>query len=63
MKVIRTDNYGRDEIADDYIMGFLTDAEADELVEVLNRVNHDDHWWYKSVANDYRLSRGMADLV
>jgi len=62
MKVIGTDNYARDHIADVLVQDDLSDEEARRLAESLNDTR-DLSTWYLVVPDDYRLSRGMEDLV
>lgn len=67
MKIIGADNLARETVADRLICTFpeREQAKAQEFCDWLNSFHCDVHGgtFHKIVANDYRLSRGMADLV
>lgn len=69
LKIIGTDNLNRETVADTLVLGFIPreeEAKAKEFVRWLNRLGHaytDGGTCYKLVDQDYRLSRGMEDLV
>jgi hypothetical protein len=70
MMIIAVDNLNREEIADDLLVAGLPDndqvrAKAQEFCDWLNQYTCDDYGgrFHRIVPNDYRLSRGMADLV
>lgn len=71
MKIIAADNLAREIKADRLVVGAIpnTDehkAKATEFVTWLNNLGHASNYggvWYELVTDDYRLSRGMEDLV
>lgn len=63
MKVIRVDNYNRESIADSLIEEGLSEDQARAKAAELNDSLRDHNWFYRAVADDYRLSRGMDDIV
>lgn len=63
MKVICTDNYARESVADRLVAEGLTEEQAAAKVGDLNVTNRNSNDWYRAVSDDYRLSRGMEDLV
>lgn len=66
MKIIARDNFDREVIAQRLIATDVEPELAKRLVESLNDAfasDDDDEWWYAAVADDYRLWRGMEDLV
>lgn len=68
MKIIGTDNLNRDEVKDRLFMEGVNESDvpfAIRVCESLNDMLCHDHGgtFYKIVPDDYRLSRGMEDLV
>lgn len=70
MKIIAVDNLNRDEVADRHVVGGIpnTDehkAKAQEFCDWLNTFSCYDHggYYHRIVENDYRLSRGLEDLI
>lgn len=63
MKVIRVDNFARETVADKLIEEGLDEVRAMALVNKMNAEQRGTDWWYRAVDDDYRLSRGMEDLV
>lgn len=62
MKIIGVDNYARDHIADYLVCEKVYSKELGvTMVNALNRKASE--YYYMLVADDYRLSRGMEDLV
>lgn len=62
MKVIGTDNFARDSVADILVETGLDKEDAEHLASELN--DGDGHaYWYLAVDDDYKLWRGMAGLV
>lgn len=56
MKVIAVDNFGRETIDDKLIADSLTEIEAKDLVESLNRGLPDDYpIWHRAVPDNYEL--------
>lgn len=63
-QVVRTDNFGRESVADKLVTASLSEDEAEELAEKLNA--EQPPWtedYYIATNESYRLSRGMEDLV
>jgi hypothetical protein len=69
MKIVGTDNLARETVADDLWLDAIPDTpEACELAQrVCDKLNErlvgDDGTFYQLKPDDYRLSRGMEDLV
>jgi hypothetical protein len=65
MKIIKKDNFDRESIADETIAENVEDYYAGLIVDFLSRTRASDYsdWVYKAVPDDYRLSKGMEDLV
>lgn len=62
VKLIGTDNFNRETIADFLVAENLDPVNAEIVAAALNAHNPGDTF-YKTVPCDYRLSRGMEDLV
>ena len=64
MKVILIDNLNREYIEDNLLKDNLSESEARKMADDYNK-SHGPCWdWFaKVVPADYRLSRGIADLV
>lgn len=65
MKIIKTDNYARETIADFLIADNITNKEYAEMMcnALCEHPKKRDDDWFKVVQDDYNLSRGMEDLV
>jgi hypothetical protein len=63
MKVIATDNYAREHIADRLIVDGLTEREAETYCQWLLDHRHHDDYWYQVVSDDYALWRGREELI
>lgn len=64
MKIIAVDNYNRESVADFLVCENVNQSYGERFVKFLNdQVRDGDPRWYRLVADDHRLSRGMADLV
>lgn len=68
IKIIGTDNFNRESVADVLLMDHIPThhrADAEMACTFLNKFTCDDSGGthYVVVPGDYRLSRGMADLV
>lgn len=64
MKVILIDNFDREYIEDRLLKDNLTEFEAKKTADDYNKsYSQNWDWFAKAVPDDYRLSRGMADLV
>ena len=63
MKIICTDNYGRESVADRLVASNITsEMEANYMLAALkSTAGHDKY--YQLVDDDYRLWRGMEELV
>lgn len=62
MKIIATDNYNRDHIADFLVCENVKENFVKHIVEGLNALEL-ANWFFRAVPDDYRLSRGMEDLI
>lgn len=63
MKIIATDNLARESVADRLVADNISDKREGELmVDALNSCRRGEDW-YVLVADNYRLSRGMEDLL
>jgi hypothetical protein len=65
-KVVAVDNFDRDSVADSLIVEGVEDMDADIIAAEWNKThcNYEGAPRYALVkADDYRLSRGMEDLV
>lgn len=65
MKIVCVDNYARESIADRLVAeNIALKDEADAICESLNEnAGNDSNYFYKVVEDDYRLWRGMEELV
>ena len=68
MKIIGTDNLARESVADKLLIAwFPREAieHAKAACDALNKFSYDDNGgtFYIIVEDDYRLSKGMEDLV
>lgn len=67
MKIIAMDNFARESVADFLVADGITNAELGKImVDALNAklCNHPfSPYFYKLVADDFRLSRGTEDFV
>jgi len=63
MNVIGTDNLNRDSVADILVRDEKHPQAAQAMADELNEDVDHPQFWYMAVADDYRLSRGMEDLV
>ena len=65
MKIIEVDNLNRDYIADILIAENVHHHYGRTIVEALNEKysGPDSEQFFKLVKDDYRLSRGMEDLI
>jgi len=61
-KLIATDTYNRESVADNLIAENLDPQLAEKLASAMNDRDPGDRF-YKAVPCNYRLSRGMEDLV
>jgi hypothetical protein len=68
MKIIGVDNFARETVADRHLISFPKDqqAKAEEFCAWLNTFTCNEvsgGTFYRIVDSDYRLSRGMEDLI
>lgn len=65
MKIIQCDNFAREDQPEHLVADNITSESLGKIMlEALQATCHaEGSVWYKMVPNDYRLSRGMADLV
>lgn len=65
MKIIGTDNFDRENVADWLVADNIkSEREGKVMLEALQSTcSSHGAAWYKLVEDDYRLSRGMADIV
>lgn len=63
MKVIGIDNFARESVADILVRDEMNPQAAKALADELNANARHPSRWYIAVEDDYRLSRGMEDLV
>lgn len=63
MKVIGVDNFGRDSVADILIEDNLTAEAAEKVVSDYNDSRFTRPYWAIAVENNYKLWRGMEELV
>ena len=64
MKIIWCDGFARESVADRLVA--TIEGNADEAALMLQGLLDAIRWegdWYRLVDDDYRLSRGMEDLV
>lgn len=64
MKVILVDNFDRESVADVLLEEGLTELEAMEVAEKYNERYPDDWPWFaRAVGDNYKLWRGIVDLI
>ena len=64
MKVVAVDNYAREDVADLLIAESVSNDEAHRLAKEYNdKQGPHPYRWAIITEDDYRLSRGMEDLV
>ena len=63
MKLIQIDGYQRDTVADVLLVSGLDREEGSIVLEAFIEAWGSDSIWFCLVGDDYRLSRGMEDLV
>lgn len=62
MKVVLVDNYARDSVADSLLQDGLSQEEAEKVAAVYNAKKN--WFWYAVVVDDdYRLHRGVEDMI
>lgn len=63
-KVVLVDNFDRETVADILLKDDITDSEASQLADEYN-ASHGSNWSYfaRAVNDDYRLWRGMEELM
>jgi len=64
MKIIAVDNFGRESIADKLIAENVSEYWGKFIVDLMNDKQHDDSLnFFRLVNDDYKLWRGMEELV
>ena len=66
MKIIKVDNFDREEVADELIAENVNEYWGEKLVNALNYVNGSDPYnddYFKLVEDDHELWGGMSELV
>ncbi|RXZ78039.1 hypothetical protein EBB07_28700 [Paenibacillaceae bacterium] len=65
MKIIKTDNYDRDSVADILIAENINTYYGEKMVDLLNDKfsGEGSSDFYKLVEDNYKLWRGMEELV
>ena len=64
LKIIAVDNFNRETVADFLVCENVNQSYGERIVKFLNDApDRGDAWWYRLVADDHRLSRGMEDLI
>jgi hypothetical protein len=67
MKIVGVDNLNREEVADTLWLDNIKPEDSDLAQRVCDRLNRNlgnySGFFYVLKPDDYRLSRGMADLV
>lgn len=65
MKIIWTDGFNRESVADKLVAENVREHEGKIMIKALESAckGGDESDWYMLVPDDYRLSRGMEDLV
>ncbi len=65
MKVVMTDSFNRDYVADFLVAENVNNRFLKEIVDHLNNLHggKNSQNFFIAVEDDYRLSRGMYDLV
>ena len=63
MRLIQVDGYQRDTVADVLLLENLDMEEGAIVLEAYIKAWGSDSVWFRIVEDDYRLSRGMEDLV
>lgn len=64
MKIIQIDNFGREEVADILIADNVNEYYAKIIIEALNKAfDTNDSRFFVAKADDYKLWKGMEELV
>ena len=64
MKIVAVDNFARETKADRLVAENVNETEGNIMLEALRATcTPEGPTWYELKADDYRLSRGMEDLV
>ncbi len=63
-KIVGVDSLARETIADTLVTTVRSKDTADKIAKLLNEDSGPDpYYWYIVCDGDYRLSRGMEDLI
>ena len=63
MQIIQVDGLDRDAIADILVLSELSKKDGLSTLKNLQENEGSDYIWFSLVEDDYRLSRGMEDLI
>ena len=64
MKIIAVDNLARETVADRLVFENIDQKTGEAMVQDANQgATGYTVWWYRLVEDDYRLNKGMEDLV
>ena len=62
-RIVGVDNYARETVADTLVIGFLKKDKAEKIATILNEGEENSDRYYRAVPPDYRMCRGMDDLI
>jgi len=62
-KVVLVDNLNREIIEDKILKENVTEQEAHKLADAYNQKHPHDSWFARVVDDNYKLWRGMAELI
>jgi hypothetical protein len=62
-KIIMTDNYARETVADVLVCENVNERYSGKIVECMNENRKTDDEFFQLVEDDYRLSKGWEDLI
>lgn len=62
-KVVLVDNFNTETIADKVLKENVTEQEARKLADDYNQKHPGDSWFARAVDDNYKLWRGMAELI
>jgi hypothetical protein len=64
MKIVQTDNYDRETVAEELVAENIKSEEyAGIMLNALQTHRRNPAVWFKLAKDDYRLYRGMEDLI
>jgi hypothetical protein len=62
-KIIMTDNYAREEVAEVLVCESVNERFGKRIVDGLNESRRTDAEFFQMIEDDYRLCRGLEDLI